>query len=79
MHRRSRELQMTETELRAMAAEAIHGSIDTPSGENTPAAIGIPTNHHEVDQWQVWEHEVEINTWQVAPICQLDISSCQLK
>ena len=52
MHRRSRELQITETELRAMAAEAIHGSIDTPSGENTPAAIGTP-NHHEVDQWQV--------------------------
>ena len=35
-------MQTTVTELRAMAAAAIHGSIDTPSGENTPAAIGRP-------------------------------------
>ena len=42
MHLRRSELQMTETELRAMAAEAIHGSMETPTGENTPAAIGRP-------------------------------------
>lgn len=41
-HLSSRELQMTDTELRAMAADAIHGSISTPTGVNTPAAIGIP-------------------------------------
>ena len=61
MHRRSRELQMTETELRAMAAEAIHGSIDTPSGENTPAAIGTPTNHHEVDQCIIYGRSESMN------------------
>ena len=33
---------MTDTELRAMAAAAIQGSIPTPTGVNTPAAIGIP-------------------------------------
>ena len=41
---RRRELQTTDTELRAMAADAIHGSMDTPSGENTSAAIGRPVN-----------------------------------
>ena len=41
-HLRSSELQMTETELRAMAAEAIQGCRSTPTGDNTPAAMGIP-------------------------------------
>ena len=46
-HLSSRELQMTDTELRAMAADAIHGSISTPTGVNTPAAIGIPEEEWE--------------------------------
>lgn len=33
---------MTDTELRAIAADAIHGLILKPSGLNAPAAIGIP-------------------------------------
>ena len=48
-HLSSRELQMTDTELRAMAADAIQGSISTPTGVNTPAAIGIPEGEVERD------------------------------
>ena len=33
---------MTETELRAIAADAIHGRMESPTGVNTPAAMGMP-------------------------------------
>ena len=36
---------MTETELTAMAADAIHGCMSTPNGVNTPAASGIPARY----------------------------------
>ena len=41
-HLRRSELQMTETELKAMAAAAIQGARSTPTGTRVPAAIGIP-------------------------------------
>ena len=52
---------MTDTELRAMAAEAIHGWILTPTGENAPAAMGIPAcmethtvTYVNVDKNDIW-------------------------
>ena len=41
--RRKSALAMTETKLKAIAAEPIHGSNLIPIGLNTPAATGIPT------------------------------------
>ena len=41
-HRRRRELQTTQIELRAIAAAAIQGRSVTPTGVSAPAAIGIP-------------------------------------
>ena len=45
-----RELQITETELRAMAAAAIHGCSVTPTGVSAPAAIGIPMKLYKTAQ-----------------------------
>ena len=42
-HLSRRELQTTDTELKAIARLAIHGSRVMPIGDKTPAAIGIPT------------------------------------
>ncbi len=41
-HLSRRELQTTVTELKAIAALAIHGSRVIPTGDKTPAAIGMP-------------------------------------
>lgn len=38
----NRELPTTDTELRAMAAEDIHGCRKKPKELNIPAAIGMP-------------------------------------
>ena len=38
-----RDEQTTVTEDNAIAADAIHGWSSSPTGMNTPAAIGMPT------------------------------------
>lgn len=47
---------MTETELRAIAADAIHGAIRTPTGANTPAAMGIPREIKEGPLYNYYRH-----------------------
>ena len=54
VHFRRSELQMTDIELRAIAAAAIHGCRVTPTGVRAPAAIGMPmklysTAHRKLD------------------------------
>ena len=47
----SKLLQTTDTLDSAMAAEPIQGCIFSPRGENTPAAMGMPTWHTALLYW----------------------------
>ena len=52
----SKLLQTTDTLDSAMAAEPIQGCIFSPRGENTPAAMGMPTCHTALLYWALSAH-----------------------